>query len=423
MLHAGATLAAPILSGPGLLQPAPSQKATPFSEKMREGHQALAARSHKRAEASFRGAMALDPASPLPWLGLAESARIQGDRAAAEAGLAGAARVAPRDPHTLLAQGRWHYAMGAFDKAEAVWKSVLEVDPRNDSALIDLGGLALDVKRQPAEAADFYRRALAVDPTLGGAHHALGMSLWQLNQPTEAIAEFEKAAKLSPKNPLPVHAIGQVHAQMRQADLAIAAFDRAIGMQPAYYAARVDKSDLLASMGQAAPALAELELALRDQPKLPDVHVKAGMLQQQLGRDDAAMSSYKKAIALDPKQAVALNNLAWLASGRGDVPDRGLRWAQDAVALNDADPRFKGTLAWVLHKRGESAKALKILEPLVQGPAKDLPDSRYLLALIYTDRGERKKAADELQAALRINPSFSAAADAKARLAKLQAGS
>jgi tetratricopeptide (TPR) repeat protein len=283
--------------------------------------------------------------------------------------------------------------------------------------------MAFEVERRPADAAAYYRRALAVDPQLAGAHHALGMSLWQLNDLKAAAAEFEEAARLSPNNPLPLHALGRLHAAAGRPDQAMAAFDRALAQQAGYYPARLDKADLLSAAGKLDQALAEVNVVLSSQPRLATAHLKAGMLLQGLGRAPDAMSAYQAALKIDPKLPIALNNLAWLAAERKDVPDRGLNWAQQAVALDRAEPRFVGTLAWVHHKRGETAKALALLEPLVQGPAKSLPESHYLLGIVYADDGNAKKAAEAFRQALRLNPSFQNAADAKARLQALSAGS
>jgi cytochrome c-type biogenesis protein CcmH/NrfG len=96
--------------------------------------------------------------------------------------------------------------------------------------------------------------------------------------------------------------------------------------------------------------------------------------------------------------------------------------AQAAVDLDREEPRFQGTLGWVLHKRGETAKALAILEPLVQGKGKSLADTHYLLGVVYTESGNNKKAAASLNEALRLDPKFSNAAEATARLRKLEGG-
>jgi tetratricopeptide (TPR) repeat protein len=416
------TLWAALVTDPETPVPVVAARATPAAEKTRLGHEALGRGEYAKAEGLFLEAAALEPASPLPLLGLAESARIKGDEAGVKQRLNEALKVAPHDPQTLSAWGRWHFANRQYAKAEEYWKAALAADPRDTRTLVDLGDLAFEVRQRPADAVEFYRRALAVDPRLAGAHHALGMSLWRLGKPAEAVPEFEEAARLSPKNPLPLHALGRIHAEAGRADQAMAAFDRALAAQDTYYPARLDKADLLADAGKVDLALAEVQTVLRSQPKLAGAHVKAGMLLQRLGRDTDAMAAYQSALKIDPKLGVALNNLAWIASERTDVPDRGLHWAQAAVALDGNAPRYQGTLGWVLYKLGETAKALAVLEPLAKGRGKSLPETHYMLGVVYADSGSNKKAAAALREALRLDPAFGSAGDATARLRRLEGG-
>jgi len=417
--------AAPVVSGPNPNAPSagPTAPESALSNRLRLGHEALARRDYPQARALFREAAAQVPASPLPHLGLAELARVTGDEAATRQALGNALKVAPRDAKTLFAWGSWHSAKGEFDKAAEFWNASLSVDPAQPQTLVELGGLALEVRKRPAEAAALFKRALAINPQLGGARYALGMTLWQLSKPDEAIAEFEEAARLSPKNPLPLHSLGRVHAQAGRAELAMVAFEKAIVAEPAYYPARLSKADLLGAAGKFDLALVETRGVLASQPKLPEAHQKAGMLLQSLGRVPEAMAAYQEALKFDPNLAFALNNLASLAVQRKDVPDHGLAWAQNAVALQPQNPLFQGTLAWVLHKSGETAKALAVIEPVVKGQGRKTPESHYVLGAIYADSGDKQRASAALREALRLNPGFSGAADATQRLRKLQSPS
>jgi Flp pilus assembly protein TadD len=45
----------------------------------------------------------------------------------------------------------------------------------------------------------YFRKAIAVDPTMASAHHGLAGALWLLNRPDEAIQNWEKAVSLDPK--------------------------------------------------------------------------------------------------------------------------------------------------------------------------------------------------------------------------------
>lgn len=413
--HAG-----PVVAVPSIAVQDPQDNA-PATQKLRQGYEALARRDHTTANALFREAVRLSPHSPLPLLALAETARVRNEGDLVEKWLGEALRVAPKDSTTLSAWGSWHYARGDYQKAESFKKAATAADPKATGPLVDLGDLYFNVLGEPEQAADFYRRALAINPDLGGAHYALGMTLQSGAKLDAAIAEFKASARLSPENPLPLQALARALAQKGDSAGALATLDQLLKMQPAYAPALVDKGDVLFSQGRTDAALVEYSAAVRANPRVALVHMKLGMTQQALNRAVEAITSYKTAIRLDPKQAIALNNLAWLSAERADIADRGLAWAKQAVALNGAEPRFQGTLAWVYFKRGETANALRILEPLVASAGKGLPESHYLLGLVYAETGVRAKAVPALREALRLNPAFSQATDAKARLLRLEA--
>lgn len=391
----------------------------PLAEKLRAGHDALAQRAYAKADALFNQAASIDRSSPLPWLALAESARVRGDGSGVQRWLTKAREVAPTDAGAMTAMARWHFAHREFSKAESLWRGAVAADPKAAAALVDLGDLHFNVYDRPEAAGEFYRRALAIDPELAGAHYALGAALMRGKQPDAALKEFNEAARLSANNPLPLHAIGELHAAQGRTDEALMAFDLTLKVQAGYFPARLAKGDVLLASGRPEQALAEYREVARAQPKVALAHLKAGMALQQLSRPNDAFAAYQAAIQADAKQSLALNNLAWLAADRSDVPDRGLAWAERAVALNAGEPRFHGTLAWVHFKRGDAAKAIALLENLVAGSARTLADTHYLLGVVQAERGDPKKAAIALNEALRLNPKFGMAADAKARLRKL----
>lgn len=410
------------LAAPVLIDPQIESATAPAAslEKQRDAYDALSRREFEKAKALFREAAALEPGSPHPWLGLAEVARTTGDEAGVEQFLQEAITRAPLDPKVLAAQGKWHYAYGDYDKAEEYWRTALKYDPQQARTLVDLGGLMLDVRREPDQAVKLFEQAIVIEPERASFHYALGMALWQASGAEAAIIEFKEAARLEPGNPLPLYNLGLARAQVGQTAEALAAFDAALSAEDSYYPSRLAKADLLARDGDPEAALAEVNILLRSHPTLPAALLKVGLFEQMRGHVAEAMTAYQETLKYDPENLVALNNLAGLAAESPAVADRGLKWAQQAVTLAPDEPRYKDTLAWVLHKRGESAKALALLESQVQGPARSLPDSHYLLGVIYGDLGENAKSIAALREALRLGGDFANAADAAERLRTLE---
>jgi cellulose synthase operon protein C len=410
-------VAGPLVTNAGTTGQA--QALPPAETAMERGRQAVARRDFAAADTLFKQAATAAPGSPRPLLELAESARVRGQGDQSKAWLDKALALAPRDTDTLRAVARWHYATGQHDEAEARWKAALKIDPRNTGVIVDLADFEFNVRLDVDAAAKLYDEALQVNPSLAGARYALGNMELRRNQLEAALRHLQEAARLSPGNALPWVSIAQVHRQRGDRERALEAYGSALKAQASYYPARLERGQLLLARDPA-KALADFEAAARAQPRATEARVGAGMAQQLLKKPDAALAHYQAAIAIDPQNALALNNAAWLASDRKDMLDRALGWAEQATRLAPEQPELKGTLAWVHHRRGDSGKALSLLQGVIQGSAKPRAETYFLLARVHADRGEKEPATAALREALKIDSAFPQAAEAAALLRKLQ---
>jgi len=92
------------------------------------------------------------------------------------------------------------------------------------------------------------------------------------------------------------------------------------------------------------------------------------MVYQWMGKDRETIDTYERIISLDPKRAVALNNLAWVLVTTPDERlrdlDRAVDLARRAVAL-DRSPGFLDTLAEACFAKGLVQKAIKTIEEAI----------------------------------------------------------
>ena len=95
---------------------------------------------------------------------LADAYRKSGDTAKAIEILEKGLEQFPRYASGRVILGKCFYDTGATERAKAEFRRVLELDPENMVALKYLGDIMLAEERRP-EAAECYRRLLAVDPT------------------------------------------------------------------------------------------------------------------------------------------------------------------------------------------------------------------------------------------------------------------
>ena len=164
-------------------------------------------------------------------------------------------------------------------------------------------------------------------------------------------------------------------------------------------------SEALMVRGDSAGARRALEEATEIAPGLAAAHLQLALLNAQAGQHDAAIERYRQVIKLEPKHAMALNNLAYaLAVYKGSL-DEALALAQLAGAIQPKNPAILDTLAWIEHLRGNDAIAVKLVPIAVRG-APDNPDTRLHAALIYAATGQPAEALMHLDEAIRLNPSL-----------------
>lgn len=82
--------------------------------------------------------------------------------------------------------------------ARAAYEAVLDVDPGNAAALVNLGRLRHEAGDARGAVA-LYRRALDVDPANGTAAFDLGVALEDLGRPQDAVAAYEHALDIEPE--------------------------------------------------------------------------------------------------------------------------------------------------------------------------------------------------------------------------------
>ncbi len=144
-----------------------------------------------------------------------------------------------------------------------------------------------------------------------------------------------------------------------------------------------------------------------------------GMILSMQGKAAEARQQYERALAMDPQAVAAANNLAWQYAEAGNNLDLALQLAQTAKAALPDNAQINDTLGVIYHKKGLMGPAIRALR---QGAQQDPSNPRihYHLGLAYYKNGNTSEAIGALQKALKLNPQFREAEDAKRVLATLE---
>jgi len=131
----------------------------------------------------------------------------------------------------------------------------------------------------------------------------------------------------------------------------------------------------------------------------------AAMLVHAQGRLAEAKTRYASVLEREPRSAVAANNLAWIYADERQNLDAALDLAERATEQIPDYAEAWDTLGWVYHRKQLPMLALAPFEKAV---AKDPGNAtfHFHLGLALTAAGERLRARESLQTALKLQPDF-----------------
>ena len=135
----------------------------------------------------------------------------------------------------------------------------------------------------------------------------------------------------------------------------------------------------------------------------------AAIVHRRLGNVDQAIANYERALPLARAthdrtlEAIVLNNLAWLYQLKQD--GRALALAERAHELAPQNLEITDTLAWLVEKSGDNARALALLAPFAGDPAAS-PAMLYHLAVALARSGNGPDARRILEPLLAAGTQF-----------------
>ncbi|MBW4660517.1 MAG: tetratricopeptide repeat protein [Drouetiella hepatica Uher 2000/2452] len=210
--------------------------------------------------------------------------------------------------NALLDQGKLEEAITAFQRA-------IQLDPNDAYPYNGLGNALLD-QGKLEEAITAFQRAIQLDPNDAPPYNGLGIALSDQGKLEEAITAYQRAIQLDPNDAPPYNNLGNALLDQGKLEEAITAFQRAIQLDPNYASPYNNLGNALSDQGKLEEAITAYQRAL----SLPDIkgrpttahtaaHNGLGFALQQKGNLAGAIEEFQQAIALDPKYAVAQNNL------------------------------------------------------------------------------------------------------------------
>ena len=223
----------------------------------------------------------------------------------------------------------------------------------------------------------------------------------------------------SPEDPRAFYLAGRTHVAAGQMAQAEAAARKAIELDPSHMEAYQLLARVYVGQHKLDDAVKEYERIIEKQPTNIPAHTMLALILQQQQKHADARKAYEKILRIDSRAVVAANNLAYMQADEGSNLDQALNLAQTAKAARPDNADVNDTLGWVYYKRNLPGLALDPFEQNVRSNPSN-PIYQYHLALTYLKLGNIDKAGAAFEKALKLQPNFEGAADARKALASIQ---
>jgi len=278
--------------------------------------------------------------------------------------------------------------------------------PNSPDIYYQLGLIDLSEKKYKEAEADF-RRSYELNPANSRGLMGVVETYFAERRPDDAINMLQAEAAKSP-NRVDLHlAVASASVMAARFDMAVSQYQAALSMLGTDAAARADiylrLGETYRRKGDMNNAIPALEQARKSMPDNPVVLSTLALALDSAGRKADARKIYESTLKADPNNGVALNNLAFLIADSGGDLDQALTLAQRAKQMLPNTAEVSDTLGLIYLRKNLSDNAIDIFRDLVtKQPLQST--FHYHLGMAFSQKGDRPRALEQLQQALKDDP-------------------
>jgi tetratricopeptide (TPR) repeat protein len=237
------------------------------------------------------------------------------------------------DPKIRVLTGYLSMLKTDAEYAEAVElaKQLAETHPNDSKAIVVYGDLLMRQGKK-AEARNMYAKAVTMDASVYQVWGAILQLDGELNQVDSLLAHSEKALEVFPNQGMFWYSNGTAHLMKKNYKEAISSLEES------------------------------LKLLGDNKEMVPYVNAQLGDAYNGLGDHAKSDASYELALKANPDNDHVLNNYSYFLSLRKEKLDLALKMSEKLVQLDQKNPTYLDTYAWVLYIRKDYKKAKEYLE-------------------------------------------------------------
>ncbi len=359
-------------------------------------------------------AIKLNPAEPGPRLLLVAHLLANKDVKAAIDAAQSANAAIPGNGDILDALGRAQMESGDYNQAINTFSKQALLQPKSPQPLVRMADAQI-LNRQLEASIQSLRKALEVSPDLLIAQKNLIALLRQTKKHSAALDLTRSYQQRHPKDPLGFAHEGDIQFELKRWDLAANAYREGIKRGGSDVLVTRLHTTLLRA-DKKAEADRFIDTWLAEHPKNTTILTYLGDAAALSGNYAVAEARYKEVLALQPKDSLAMNNLANVLLRQGKPGAAKL--AEQAAALSPSSPAVLDTWATALAAENNLPKALEQARKAHE-MAPDTPVFELTLARILIKSGDKTQARQHLEKLRNLGDAFGAEQEVQQLLKQL----
>lgn len=320
--------------------------------------------------------------------------------------------VLPDNEDALGARADALRLSGRLQESRNDWIRLCERQPKNAAYVHRLGVVEIMLGNKPAAMAAF-RKALDLSPGFSAAINDMVYLYLRDKQYDAALAELDRIGKSSQSQDEVCKFRGQVY--LAKGDIAAgeAEFKKAVQLNPKNYQIYILLAQLNLRRNNVAQAIKEVDRAIAQNNKFAPAYLQKAYYLSVAGDSSGAAEYYRKALVLDPDNAIAANNLAWMLCEENNNLNEALTLARAAKKKLPDEPEVAETLGWIYYKLKNYTLAADQLLFSVNNRKQPTAENYYRLGMALHAKGDAYHAKQTLRKSLELNSTFPGAEEAR----------
>ncbi len=330
-----------------------------------------------------------------------------------------------------------HYKAGQLDKAEDIYRKILEINPNHSDSLHFLGFIAYQTGKDDAatdfirkaiqtnplsavyhntlgavlkrqgnfdEAVESYQKAVKINPNYGEAYYNMGNALNLRGRTEEAVTAYRKVLAINPKNPEAYNNLGASLKDQGKLEEAIECYKKALEIRPNYAESYNNMGAALKNQGKLEEAIDCYNKALAINPNNAEAHYNLGNALKTQGKLGEAIECYEKSLSLRPSNSEAYNNMGNAFKDQGRL-DEAVLSCRKAVEIDPRNAEAHNSMGVALNDQGKTREAAACYHSaLANNP--EYPEAHNNIGNVLKDQGRLNEAIGYYKKALAIRPTY-----------------